>query len=120
LNGLTASRREREIEERGMPTYDYLCTKCGHQFEEIQKMSDPVLTKCPQCKGRLKRLIGAGVGIIFKGSGFYSTDSRKASSATVADTKKESASAKETPKSEPAAKAAESSSTKPDTSSGKG
>lgn len=59
-----------------MPTYDYECTKCGHAFEEFQKMSDPVLTDCPACKGHgtVKRLIGAGAGLIFKGSGFYITD----------------------------------------------
>lgn len=89
-----------------MPTYDYLCTKCGHQFEEIQKMSDPVLTKCPECKGKLKRLIGAGVGIIFKGSGFYSTDSRSASTAGGA-AKKDTPSTTETAKAEPAAASAD-------------
>ncbi|MEE9432573.1 MAG: FmdB family zinc ribbon protein [Melioribacteraceae bacterium] len=57
-----------------MPTYDYECLKCNHTFEEFQKMSDDVLTKCPECKGKLKRLIGAGLGPIFKGSGFYQTD----------------------------------------------
>ena len=89
-----------------MPTYDYLCTKCGYQFEEIQKMSDPVLTKCPQCKGKLKRLIGAGVGVIFKGSGFYVTDNRKSASAAAGSPKKESSKPAETPKAE--AKSAES------------
>jgi putative FmdB family regulatory protein len=73
-----------------MPTYDYLCTACGHKFEEIQKMSDPALTKCPKCKGKIKRLIGGGVGIIFKGSGFYATDSRKTSSAMKPDAKPDS------------------------------
>ena len=77
-----------------MPTYDYLCSKCGHQFEEIQKMSDPVLTKCPKCKGKLKRLIGSGLGVIFKGSGFYVTDNRKSSAGT-AGAKKDGDSAKE-------------------------
>ncbi len=60
-----------------MPTYDYLCGKCGHRFEEIQKMSDPPLKTCPKCRGKVKRIIGGGVGVIFKGSGFYVTDSRK-------------------------------------------
>ena len=73
-----------------MPTYDYLCTACGHRFEEIQKMSDPALTKCPKCKGKIKRLIGGGVGIIFKGSGFYATDSRKTASAVKTDPKTDS------------------------------
>lgn len=61
-----------------MPTYQYECQKCGHVFEEFQKMSDPALKSCskPKCKGRVKRLIGGGSGIIFKGSGFYTTDYR--------------------------------------------
>jgi len=58
-----------------MPTYDYVCAKCGHQFEAFQSMSDAPLTKCPKCKtGKVKRLIGAGAGFVFKGSGFYETD----------------------------------------------
>ena len=60
-----------------MPTYDYQCTHCGHNFEVFQKMTDPVLTACPKCKSKVKRLIGSGSGIIFKGSGFYATDYRK-------------------------------------------
>ncbi len=60
-----------------MPTYDYECTHCGHNFEVFQKMTDPVLTVCPKCKSKVKRLIGSGSGIIFKGSGFYATDYRK-------------------------------------------
>jgi putative FmdB family regulatory protein len=59
-----------------LPTYEYECQKCGHRFEEFQSMKDPPLTKCPQCKGRVKRLIGAGAGFLFKGSGFYITDYR--------------------------------------------
>ena len=57
-----------------MPTYDYECRNCQHSFEIFQKMTDDLLTTCPKCKGSLKRLIGAGAGIIFKGSGFYYTD----------------------------------------------
>lgn len=60
-----------------MPTYDYECSRCGHTFEAFQKMSDAALTACPKCAGQLRRLIGAGAGIIFKGSGFYATDYRK-------------------------------------------
>ena len=59
-----------------MPTYEYECQKCGHKFEEFQSMKDAPLTKCPECKGKVKRLIGAGAGFIFKGSGFYTTDYR--------------------------------------------
>jgi putative FmdB family regulatory protein len=61
-----------------MPTYQYECQACGHEFEELQGMSDPKLTKCPKChKKKLARLIGGGSGMIFKGSGFYETDYKK-------------------------------------------
>lgn len=60
-----------------MPTYDYKCTACGHAFEQFQGINDPHLTDCPKCgKPALQRLIGAGAGLLFKGSGFYSTDHR--------------------------------------------
>ena len=61
-----------------MPNYDYRCEECGHTFEIFQKMSDPKLEDCPQenCQGKVKRLLGAGSGVIFKGSGFYQTDYR--------------------------------------------
>jgi putative FmdB family regulatory protein len=63
-----------------MPTYDYVCDSCEHQFENFQSMSSPVLKKCPACgKSKLRRLIGAGAAIIFKGSGFYKTDYRSES-----------------------------------------
>ena len=62
-----------------MPTYEYECQKCGHRFEEFQSMKDPALVKCPKCKGKLKRLVGAGAGFLFKGSGFYITDYRSPS-----------------------------------------
>jgi putative FmdB family regulatory protein len=58
-----------------MPTYDYVCNDCGHRFEEFQSMSARPLRSCPSCKqNALQRLIGAGAGVIFKGSGFYQTD----------------------------------------------
>ncbi len=61
-----------------MPTYEYECENCGHAFEEFQAMSDKPLKKCPKCaKLKLQRLIGAGAGIIFKGSGFYETDYKR-------------------------------------------
>lgn len=63
-----------------MPTYEYECLKCGETFDAFQKMSDEVLKKCPQCKGEVRRLIGAGCGLIFKGSGFYITDYKKKNS----------------------------------------
>jgi putative FmdB family regulatory protein len=59
-----------------MPLYDYKCSKCGHVFEALQKMSEEPLKYCPVCKGPIKRLISAA-GVIFKGSGFYATDSGK-------------------------------------------
>jgi len=60
-----------------MPTYDYECTECGHVFEHFQAMTDTPLRKCPKCKASVRRLIGSGLGVIFKGSGFYQTDYRK-------------------------------------------
>jgi putative FmdB family regulatory protein len=62
-----------------MPTYDYECSACGHTFDELQSFSDPPLTKCPKCKKKkLNRLFGGGGAIVFKGSGFYETDYRRA------------------------------------------
>jgi putative FmdB family regulatory protein len=60
-----------------MPTYEYECLHCGHRFEELQGISDEPLKECPQCGQEVRRLISAGLGIIFKGSGFYATDNRK-------------------------------------------
>ena len=65
-----------------MPTYDYECQSCGHIFEHFQSMSDEPLKECPKCGEGVKRLIGGGMGIIFKGSGFYVTDNRSASKGT--------------------------------------
>jgi len=61
-----------------MPNYDYECQKCGHIFEVFQTMKEKRLTDCPKCKkGKVKRLLGTGAGIIFKGSGFYETDYKR-------------------------------------------
>ena len=81
-----------------MPTYQYACTECGHAFEQVQKFTDDSLTECPVCHGRLRKVFNA-VGVVFKGSGFYRTDSRGSSSATesASSTKTETTSA---PKSE--------------------
>lgn len=63
-----------------MPTYQYECEACGHEFEALQSMTEAKLTKCPKCgKKKLARLIGSGSGMIFKGSGFYETDYKKKS-----------------------------------------
>ncbi|MGK5518540.1 FmdB family zinc ribbon protein [Micromonospora sp. URMC 107] len=62
-----------------MPTYQYACTACGHQLEAVQSFSDAPLTECPACEGRLRKVFNS-VGIVFKGSGFYRTDSRSSGS----------------------------------------
>jgi putative FmdB family regulatory protein len=62
-----------------MPTYEYECQKCGHRFELFQSIKDKPKTTCPNCPGRVKRLLGTGAGLIFRGSGFYITDYRKPS-----------------------------------------
>src|SRR5437879_5680967 len=81
-----------------MPTYDYRCDACGHAFEQFQSMTSAPLKKCPKCgRKKLRRLIGTGAGLIFKGSGFYITDYRdksytdkaKADSGSVPESKTE-------------------------------
>jgi putative FmdB family regulatory protein len=62
-----------------MPTYEYECKKCGHRFELFQRISDPPRKRCPKCRGSVRRLVGTGAGMIFKGSGFYATDYRSES-----------------------------------------
>jgi putative FmdB family regulatory protein len=57
-----------------VPTYDYKCKNCDHAFEIVQSFTDPALTECPECKGELRKVFGQ-VGVTFKGSGFYRTDS---------------------------------------------
>ncbi len=64
-----------------MPTYQYACTECGHSFEQFQSFSEDALTVCPECDGKLRKLFNA-VGVVFKGSGFYRTDSRSTSSSS--------------------------------------
>ena len=71
-----------------MPTYDYKCKECEHEFEEFQQMTAKPLKKCPECDGKVKRLIGAGAGVIFKGSGFYETDYKKKSVSSSEKTEK--------------------------------
>jgi putative FmdB family regulatory protein len=72
----------RPREEQAVPTYQYSCTACGEPLEVVQSFTDDALTECPACGGTLRKLYNA-VGIVFKGSGFYRTDSRSGSSATV-------------------------------------
>jgi putative FmdB family regulatory protein len=60
-----------------MPTYEYECLDCGYRFEKFQQMTDKHLSKCPECAGKLRRLIGPGAGVIFKGKGFYETDYKR-------------------------------------------
>jgi putative FmdB family regulatory protein len=70
-----------ERQEDVVPTYQYACTECGHGFEAVQSFSDDALTDCPQCTGRLRKVFNS-VGIVFKGSGFYRTDSREKPAST--------------------------------------
>ena len=66
-----------------MPTYQYACKECDHRFEAVQSFSDPSLTVCPQCSGTLRKVFSS-VGVVFKGSGFYRTDSRDSKAKTTA------------------------------------
>lgn len=59
-----------------MPTYEYECRRCGHRFERFQSMTDEPVKRCPECRGKVNRLLSGGAGFIFKGSGFYATDYR--------------------------------------------
>jgi putative FmdB family regulatory protein len=82
-----------------MPTYDYECDACQHRFEEFQSFSEEPLKKCPKCKkNKLRRLIGTGAAVVFKGSGFYETDYRSDSykQAAKADQEKSAAPASDT------------------------
>jgi len=75
-----------------MPTYEYHCDACEHNFDEFQSIKDKPLKKCPQCgKLKLRRVFGAGAAILFKGSGFYQTDYRSASYESAAKAEKEAA-----------------------------
>ncbi len=77
-----------------MPTYDYKCLDCGHSFEHFQRITEEPLKVCPICNGNLKRLIGAGLGPIFKGTGFYQTDYKTNSKTSAAKTEKKSSDSK--------------------------
>jgi putative FmdB family regulatory protein len=85
-----------------MPTYEYICRNCGHEFEAFQSMTDSAKRKCPECgKNALERKIGTGAAVLFKGSGFYQTDYRSESYKKSAEAEKKPA---ETAKTDGAAK----------------
>ena len=93
-----------------MPTYEYRCTSCKHEFEHFQSMKDKTLKKCPSCgKNALERLIGTGAAVIFKGSGFYQTDYRPDSYKKAAEADKAP-----TPSATPAADTSKAGAAKPD------
>ncbi|HEX6352268.1 FmdB family zinc ribbon protein [Actinophytocola sp.] len=77
-----------------MPTYQYACTACDHRFDAVQSFSDPSLTECPECGGKLRKLYGS-VGVVFKGSGFYRTDSRSESKSTASSSSSSSSTSSE-------------------------
>lgn len=89
-----------------MPTYQYACTACDHRLEAVQSFSDDALTECPACGGKLRKVFSS-VGIVFKGSGFYRTDSRSGSSSVSSSSSSDGASS-----------SSESSSVKSDSGSG--
>jgi putative FmdB family regulatory protein len=100
-----------------MPTYEYRCKDCSHEFEIVQSFSDDALTECPQCKGRLRKVFG-NVGISFKGSGFYKTDhGSRAKSSSNGESKSESSSGSTSDSSSASASKADSSSKSESTSS---
>ncbi len=80
-NGIIEGRLRAPSQEDDVPTYAYACTACGHRFEVQQSFTDAALSECPECTGRLRKLFN-NVGIVFKGSGFYRTDSRSGTSST--------------------------------------
>lgn len=89
-----------------MPTYDYQCSGCGGSFEIFQSMSEEPLSVCPECGGKMKRLIGGGAGIIFKGSGFYVTDNKSKAAASTSAPSGGTQGDKAAPKKEPVASSA--------------
>jgi len=92
-----------------MPTYDYECDACGHEFELFQSISEPVQKKCPKCgKLKLRRLFGTGAAVVFKGSGFYQTDYRSDSYKKAAEKDKPASESKSESKSDKPDKKSES------------
>jgi len=82
-----------------MPTYEYACSVCGHEFEAVQSFSDAAITECPECKGEVRKVY-SNVGVVFKGSGFYKTDSRSPTSTPKTETPKPATPAPKPAKSE--------------------
>ena len=78
-----------------MPTYSYACTECDNRFDAVQAFTDDALTNCPECSGRLRKLFNS-VGVVFKGSGFYRTDSRESSKSSVKSDSSSSSSSEKT------------------------
>jgi putative FmdB family regulatory protein len=77
-----------------VPTYSYACTECDNRFDAVQAFTDDALTTCPECSGRLRKLFNS-VGVVFKGSGFYRTDSREAAKSSVKSDSSSSSSSSE-------------------------
>lgn len=100
-----------------MPTYSYACTECDNKFDVVQAFSDDALTQCPKCEGRLRKLFGK-VGVVFKGSGFYRTDSREAAKSTSNGSAKSSESSGSSSASEKKSDSAKSDSSSSSSSSG--
>ncbi|GAA4225296.1 hypothetical protein GCM10022254_06920 [Actinomadura meridiana] len=101
-----------------MPTYQYVCTECGEPLEVVQKFSDDALTECPACEGKLRKVFSAA-GIIFKGSGFYRTDSRSSGkSSTSGASSTTSSSSSESSKSDSSSSSSSSTSSGGDSSGG--
>ena len=100
-----------------MPLYDYLCKKCGHRFEKIQKFSDPEIKECPQCGGEVERLLSAPA-VQFKGTGWYVTDyARKPASSSASGSSDKSGTSSSSDSTQSSAKKAESSPSKSDSKS---
>ena len=102
-----------------MPTYQYRCTDCGTDLEAVQKFTDPTLTECPTCHGSLRKVFNA-VGVVFKGSGFYRTDSRPKEGASSGSSGGSGSDAKGEPKGESKAKDAKGGGDKKSSDSGSG
>jgi putative FmdB family regulatory protein len=99
-----------------VPTYSYACTECDNRFDAVQAFTDDALTTCPECSGRLRKLFNS-VGVVFKGSGFYRTDSRESSKSSVKVDKSDSSSSSSSEKTSSSSDSSSSSSTSSTSSS---